>query len=586
MESVAGVAAGAFVLAFLENARRRRTRRFPTSFQDALSFTLLVVALVAFPQGIAGAFSRWLPPRRRAERRMSEGRGRLLAVEAAALRPAPRRAPVPRAGHVERHLERRVRRRSSPPPGTSSEASRARSRSATRRSSGSAPTRRSSSRSQGVDPYATLPLAAAAGGGVLRRRSGLPTFRLRGPVLHDRHDRRLRGGAGRGRRASPSRAGPRGLRMPAGSFDFARNYAAMVDPRGRGRGARRRGSRRARSGRRSRRSGRTSTPPRRSASTRRGTSCCVARALGGARRGRGRPLRDQLPVHRARLRLRLPALALDRPDADRRRRRDRRRARSSGRSSSATSRSSCCRVPALRDSYLFLYGGLLILVMLFEPKGLLGLCHRLRRAVDALRRRGRCPMPAEAILAVEGLTKRFDGLLALSGRGLRGLGRARSSASSAQRRRQDDALLLPGGIGPRRPPATIRFARRADRAASRTTRIVRARARADAPDRAAVPRHDGRARTSRSARTSARGRRRGEDARRRVAAILERTGLAREAGALAGTLTIGELKRLEIARALATEPRGPLPRRGHGRPEPLGDRGGDEAHPLDPRVRA
>src|SRR5262249_12853661 len=36
--------------------------------------------------------------------------------------------------------------------------------------------------------------------------------------------------------------------------------------------------------------------------------------------------------------------------------------------------------PALRDSYLFLYGGMLILVMLFEPKGLLGLYQRLRRA--------------------------------------------------------------------------------------------------------------------------------------------------------------------------------------------------------------
>jgi branched-chain amino acid transport system permease protein len=36
--------------------------------------------------------------------------------------------------------------------------------------------------------------------------------------------------------------------------------------------------------------------------------------------------------------------------------------------------------PALRDSYLFLYGGMLIAVMLFEPKGLLGLYQRLRRA--------------------------------------------------------------------------------------------------------------------------------------------------------------------------------------------------------------
>lgn len=37
--------------------------------------------------------------------------------------------------------------------------------------------------------------------------------------------------------------------------------------------------------------------------------------------------------------------------------------------------------PALRDSYLFLYGAMLIAVMLFEPKGLLGLLQRLRRAV-------------------------------------------------------------------------------------------------------------------------------------------------------------------------------------------------------------
>ena len=37
--------------------------------------------------------------------------------------------------------------------------------------------------------------------------------------------------------------------------------------------------------------------------------------------------------------------------------------------------------PALRDSYLFLYGGLLILVMLFEPRGLVGVWNRLRRAI-------------------------------------------------------------------------------------------------------------------------------------------------------------------------------------------------------------
>jgi branched-chain amino acid transport system permease protein len=34
--------------------------------------------------------------------------------------------------------------------------------------------------------------------------------------------------------------------------------------------------------------------------------------------------------------------------------------------------------PALRDSYLFIYGGLLIVVMLFEPRGMVGLLDRLR----------------------------------------------------------------------------------------------------------------------------------------------------------------------------------------------------------------
>jgi branched-chain amino acid transport system ATP-binding protein len=50
------------------------------------------------------------------------------------------------------------------------------------------------------------------------------------------------------------------------------------------------------------------------------------------------------------------------------------------------------------------------------------------------------------------------------------------------------------------------------------------------------------------------GQRRGPEADEAVQRILERTGLLARAEALAGTLTIGELKRLEIARALATEP--------------------------------
>jgi branched-chain amino acid transport system ATP-binding protein len=51
-----------------------------------------------------------------------------------------------------------------------------------------------------------------------------------------------------------------------------------------------------------------------------------------------------------------------------------------------------------------------------------------------------------------------------------------------------------------------------------------------------------------------RGKRRGNEAVRRTIGILETTGLSHRAQAIAGTLTIGELKRLEIARALATEP--------------------------------
>jgi branched-chain amino acid transport system permease protein len=58
MESVTGVAAGALVLALLENGLAVWTT-IPTSFQDAVSFALLFVALVVFPQGLPGLFSRF-----------------------------------------------------------------------------------------------------------------------------------------------------------------------------------------------------------------------------------------------------------------------------------------------------------------------------------------------------------------------------------------------------------------------------------------------------------------------------------------------------------------------------------------------
>src|SRR5258706_5475905 len=57
MESFTGVAVGAFVLALLENALAVYTT-VPTAFQDAISFTLLVVVLVALPQGLPGLLAR------------------------------------------------------------------------------------------------------------------------------------------------------------------------------------------------------------------------------------------------------------------------------------------------------------------------------------------------------------------------------------------------------------------------------------------------------------------------------------------------------------------------------------------------
>ena len=59
MESITGVAVGALVLAFLENAVGAWTS-IPTSFQDAISFSLLVAALVLFPRGLPGLFARYV----------------------------------------------------------------------------------------------------------------------------------------------------------------------------------------------------------------------------------------------------------------------------------------------------------------------------------------------------------------------------------------------------------------------------------------------------------------------------------------------------------------------------------------------
>ena len=52
------MAAGALVLAFLENGLAAWTT-VPTSFQDAISFTLLVLVLVAFPGGLPALAARF-----------------------------------------------------------------------------------------------------------------------------------------------------------------------------------------------------------------------------------------------------------------------------------------------------------------------------------------------------------------------------------------------------------------------------------------------------------------------------------------------------------------------------------------------
>ncbi|MCA1581342.1 MAG: ABC transporter ATP-binding protein [Acidobacteria bacterium] len=157
----------------------------------------------------------------------------------------------------------------------------------------------------------------------------------------------------------------------------------------------------------------------------------------------------------------------------------------------------------------------------------------------------------EALLAVSGVSKRFGGLLALN------------TVSFEVEAGQIYGVIGPNGagkttlfsclVGAARPTAgEIRFrGGRIDglpnwavvsRGVVRTHQIVRPFRQMTVRENVSVGAHFGA------------GRRRGAEAASRVGAILEKTGLAPRAEALAGTLTIGESKRLEIARALATEP--------------------------------
>ncbi len=149
-------------------------------------------------------------------------------------------------------------------------------------------------------------------------------------------------------------------------------------------------------------------------------------------------------------------------------------------------------------------------------------------------------MPADALLSVRGISKRFGGLLALS---------------------SIEFDVAPGDvfgiIGPNGAGKTTLFSCLVGALRPSSGEIWFRGERIDGlPNYTAVRR--GIVRTHQIVRDVAAhfgaGRRRGSDAARRVREILEKTGLASEASSPAGVLTIGQLKRLEIARALATEP--------------------------------
>ena len=160
-------------------------------------------------------------------------------------------------------------------------------------------------------------------------------------------------------------------------------------------------------------------------------------------------------------------------------------------------------------------------------------------------------MPTETILAARGISKRFGGLLALASVdfdvmqsdifgiiGPNGAGKTTlfSCLVGALEPTSGEIRFRGERIEKLRNHAVVK------RGIVRTHQIVRPFREMTVTENVSVAAHFGAAR------------RRGADAARRVRDILERTGLASEASALAGTLTIGQLKRLEIARAVATEP--------------------------------
>ena len=161
------------------------------------------------------------------------------------------------------------------------------------------------------------------------------------------------------------------------------------------------------------------------------------------------------------------------------------------------------------------------------------------------------PADGEPILVVAGVSKRFGGLLALD------------SVSFEVQRGEIFSVIGPNGagkttlfsclVGSVRPTAgSVRFrgeelsGLRNDQVVARglvrTHQIVRPFREMTVADNIRVGALYGRSRL------------RGAKARERVDEVMTRTQLAHRAAVKAGVLSIGELKRLEIARALATGP--------------------------------
>ena len=229
---------------------------------------------------------------------------------------------------------------------------------------------------QGVEPYVTLPLAAALGA-AFSFAIGLPTFRLRGPYFTIATI-----GVSEAVRVFAAgfefTGGSSGLRMPAGSFDFGRNYAAMVG---------------------------LAVFAVALAAWLKGSS--FGMALAAIRQDIDAAEALGVPATRVKLGEHAVSAALVAPAGSLFAINFQYIAPGSvfdfrlslsivlmpivggvgtvagpvlGAALVSYVQIKMLSVPALRDSYLFLYGGLLILVILFERQGLIGLWRRLRRA--------------------------------------------------------------------------------------------------------------------------------------------------------------------------------------------------------------